>query len=142
MAAARRMTGKLLLRGALPLVAVMILAGCESLAVTAAGIGGSTGVSHALGGITYRTFTAPLPKVKSATMAALNRMQIKVESATKAEGSEVIMAKGTERDIEIELESLSPTTTRMRTVAKKGLLYDSATATEIILHTERILGNA
>ncbi len=123
-------------------MAACVLAGCESLAVTAAGVGGSTGVSHALGGITYRTFTAPLPKVKTATMAALNRMQIKVDSAKKVEGSELIMAKATDRDIEIELESLSPTTTRMRTVAKKGLLYDSATATEIILQTERILGNA
>jgi hypothetical protein len=29
----------------------------------------------------------------------------------------------------------------MRTVARDGLFYDSATATEIILQTERALGN-
>jgi len=129
-------------RGAILVTAAVALAGCEAMAVTAAGIGGSTGVSHALGGITYRTFTVPLPRVKTATLSALNRMQIKVDSSKKVEGAEVITAKATDREIEIELESLSPTTTRMRTVAKKGLLYDSATATEIILQTERILGSA
>ncbi|HEX9179677.1 MAG TPA: DUF3568 family protein [Burkholderiales bacterium] len=120
----------------------MVLAGCEPLAITAMGIGASTGLSHALGGMTYRTFTVPLPRVKSATMAALGRMRIKVAGASKIDNGEVIKATATDRDIEIELEALSPTTTRMRTVAKKGLLYDSATSTEIILQTERILGNA
>jgi len=80
-----------------------------------------------------------MPKVKGATMTALNKMGIKVASTSKAEGTEVIKATATDRDIEVELEPLSPNTTRMRTVAKKGLFYDSATATEIILQTERLL---
>jgi hypothetical protein len=129
-------------RGAAVAALAVVLAGCEPLALTAVGVGASTGVSHALGGITYRTFTVPLPKVKSATMTALGRMQIKVDGASKIDNGELIRAKAADRDIEIELEALSPTTTRMRTVAKKGLLYDSATSTEIILQTERILGNA
>lgn len=140
MAAARRIG--LTSRGAAVAALAMVLAGCEPLAITAMGIGASTGLSHALGGMTYRTFTVPLPRVKSATMAALGRMRIKVAGASKIDNGEVIKATATDRDIEIELEALSPTTTRMRTVAKKGLLYDSATSTEIILQTERILGNA
>lgn len=140
MAAARRIG--LMSRGAAVAALAMVLAGCEPLAITAMGIGASTGLSHALGGITYRTFTVPLPRVKSATMAALGRMRIKVDGASKIDNGEVIKAKAADRDIEIELEALSPTTTRMRTVAKKGLLYDSATSTEIIMQTERILGNA
>jgi hypothetical protein len=140
MAAGRRIG--LIGRGAAAAVLVVALAGCEPLAITAMGIGASTGVSHALGGITYRTFTVPLPKVKNATMAALGRMKIKVDGASRIDNGEVIKAKAADRDIEIELEALSPTTTRMRSVAKKGLLYDSATSTEIILQTERILGNA
>ncbi len=119
----------------------LTLAGCEPLAITAAGIGASTGVSHALGGITYRTFSVPLPRVRSATMTALNRMQIKVGGSSKMDNGELIKAKASDRDIEIELEALSPNTTRMRTVAKKGLLWDSATSTEIILQTEKVLGN-
>ncbi|HEX6827955.1 MAG TPA: DUF3568 family protein [Burkholderiales bacterium] len=118
------------------------LSGCAAVAVTAAGIGGATGVSHVLGGITYRTFSEPLPKVKGAAMTALNRMDIKVGGASKSDGGETITAHASGRDIEIELEKLSPNTTRMRAVAKNGLLYDSATATEIIIQTENVLGRS
>ncbi len=118
---------------------VAISGGCAPLAITAAGIGGSTAVSHVLGGMTYRTFSEPLPKVKGATMTALNRMQIKVEGAQKSGTGEVIKAEASGREIEIELESLTPNTTRMRAVAKNGMVYDSATATEIIIQTETVL---
>src|SRR4029079_8475778 len=40
--------------------------GCEPLSITAAGVGGSAAVSHTLGGITYRTFTAPGTSVQAA----------------------------------------------------------------------------
>jgi hypothetical protein len=95
-----------------------------------------------LTGITYRTFTAPSSKVKSATHAAFNRMGIKPVSTSKVDGNEVIRASASGREIEVELESLSPNTTRMRVVAKNGLFYDSATATEIILQTEKVLDRA
>lgn len=117
------------------------LAGCAPLGVTAFGVGASAGVAHGLGGVTYRTFTAPMPKVKGATMTALNKMGIKVSSVSKVEGTEVIKATATDREIEVELEPLTTNTTRIRTVAKKGFFYDSATATEIILQTERVLNN-
>lgn len=121
---------------------VLFLGGCEPLSLTAFGVGASAGVSHTLTGVTYRTFTMPLSKVKSATTTALNKMGIKVISSSRVEGAEVIKASATDRDIEVELEPLTPNTTRMRTVAKKGLFYDSATSTEIILQTERILNNS
>ncbi len=119
----------------------VMLAACEPLSITAFGVGASAGVAHTLGGVTYRTFTAPMPKVKGATMTALGKMGIKVGSTSKVDGTEVIKATAADREIEVELEPLSHSTTRMRTVAKKGLFYDSATATEIILQTEKILGN-
>lgn len=118
------------------------LAGCLPLTVTAAGVGASAGVTHTMGGITYRTFTAPLPKVKSATMVALNRMGINSVKSSKEEGNDVIMAKASGREIEIQLERLSPNTTRMRTIARNGFFYDSATATEIIIQTEKALGSS
>ncbi|OFZ69426.1 MAG: hypothetical protein A2Z01_01470 [Betaproteobacteria bacterium RBG_16_58_11] len=90
--------------------------------------------------MTYRTFTEPLPRVRSASMRALQRMQIKVASSEKIEGGEGIKAMSGDRAIDIELESVSPSTTRMRVTAKKNLfVYDNATATEIILQTEKYL---
>lgn len=101
----------------------------------------ATGVSHTLGGIVYKTFTAPQSMVKRATMTALNRMQIKVVEVKRKNGTEQIFAKAGDRDIEIELEALTPSTTRMQVTAKKdgGLLRDSATATEVIIQTERFM---
>jgi hypothetical protein len=126
-------------RGILAFMLALAIAGCEPLTITAAGIGAATGVGHVLGGIVYRTFTEPLPRVKKAALASLNQMGFKVESIEKKDNAEIIKAKAKERDIEVELESLSPATTRMTTTAKNGLIYDSATATEIILQTERLL---
>lgn len=120
-------------------VQAMMLAGCESIAVTSFGLGASTAISHSLTGIAYRTFTLPMVNVAQGTHGALARMGFKVESARKSGTGEIITAKGNEREISIELERLSVTSTRMRSVVKQGLFYDSATATEIILQTEKIL---
>ena len=124
------------------LVAAWLLGGCASVALTALGVGMATGVSHTLGGIVYKTFTAPQANVKKATMTALNRMQIKVTRSARSGMSEVIVAKAGDRDVEIELEALTPNTTRMLVTAKtdSGILRDGATATEIILQTERAVG--
>lgn len=108
--------------------------------VTALGVGGSTAVSHTLNGITYRTFTASSGKVKRAAMTALEKMDIKLVSTGKEEATEILNASASGRAIEIQLEPLSPNTTRMRVTARSnGLIYDSATATEIILQTERVM---
>ena len=122
------------------IVAVCIsLAGCEAVALTALGIGASTGVGHTLSGISYRTFSEPMPRVKSASYKALQRMQIKVASTSKIDHGEEIKANAADRDISIELEALTPGTTRMRVTAANGLFRDSATATEIIIQTEKLL---
>ena len=41
------------------LAAALALGGCVPLAITAVGVCGGVAASHTLGGITYRTFTAP-----------------------------------------------------------------------------------
>jgi hypothetical protein len=122
--------------------AVTLLPGCAAVAVTAAGVGMATGVSHTLGGIVYKTFSAPQAKVHRSTVAALNRMQIKVVDTTRDGNKELIKARAADRDIEIEIESLTPNATRLTVTASKqgSLLRDSATATEIILQTEKIVG--
>ena len=130
------------LRKFVPLVltSTFFMTGCAPLALTAAGVGGGAGVTHAMGGYTYKTFTAPVGKVRTASLSALKKMGITVESTQKTGEGELIKAKAGDRDVEIALDVISPNATRMRTVAKKGMFYDSATSTEIILQTEKLLG--
>lgn len=122
----------------------VLMAGCMPVGLTALGVGGSTAVSHTLNGITYRTFTAPSNKVKRAALIALERMEIKVSSTTKDGQIEILNAVASDRIIQILFEPLSANTTRMRVMARSGgFIFDSATATEIILQTERVMdGNA
>ena len=129
-------------------LSLFCLYGCVApVALTLFGVGAGvtrgTAVSYTMDGIAYRTFTAPLPQVERATLMALNDMGMEIESADKTDEGKAIKAKGLDRRIEIELQAISSKTTRIRTVAKDGVFFkDRATATEIILQTERILGKA
>jgi len=119
-------------------IAALPLAGCEAIAISALGGGTSAGISQALTGTVSRTFTASLPRVRAAALAALQRMRIDVRSTGKVEGGEEINAKSINRSIDIELEEISPNATRMSVAAKSGvLLSDSATGAEILLQTDR-----
>jgi uncharacterized membrane protein YtjA (UPF0391 family) len=121
-------------------LATVITSGCAAVALTAGGVTAAVGVNHTLNGIVYKTFAEPLPKVKRATLTALKQMEIPVETVEKTKQGEVIKAKAANRAIEVGFEALTPKTTRMRVVADSdGLVKDSATATEIILQTERAL---
>lgn len=125
------------------LMGAMLLAGtgCDPISLTVLGVGAGAGVAHQMGGHASKTFTEPLPRVKRATVLALNRMAIKVDGTEKSRGGEIIKATAGDRQIEIELEPLSPKTTRISAVARRdALLVDSATAVEIIVQTERSLG--
>lgn len=121
---------------------LLVLAACDPVSITMMGVGAGAGVGHELGGIVYKTFTASEPQVKKATFAAFKRMAIKVGGVEKTEDGERIKATAGDRNIEVELDSLTPNTTRMRAVARKdgGIIVDSATAVEIINQTERMLG--
>lgn len=123
----------------LMLLAPALLGGCQSLALTAAGIGASTGINHIISGIVARTYTEPYPKVRQAALGSISRMGMKVDSVEKNTYGEVIKAKTRDRDVEIELEAISPSTTRVVATAKNGLLYDGATASEIVHQTTRRL---
>lgn len=124
-------------------VPLLLVSGCVAVGVTALGVGGGVGAAHQLGGISYKTFTEPLSRVKSATLTALKRMGIKVSSIEKTDSGETIKASASDRDIEVELEALTPNTTRMRSVARKsgGFIVDSATGVEIIIQTDKVLSN-
>lgn len=120
----------------------LMATGCAGVALTAAGLGGGVAASHHMGGLAYRTFTAPLPKVRNAVFAAMKKMNIKPDHTEKIELGERVVAIAGDRIIEIELESLTSNTTRVRAVVRKegGILVDAATAIEIINQTEVAFG--
>ena len=120
------------------------LGGCAAVGLTALGVGMGTGVGHHLGGMVYKTFTAPQAQVKRAAQGALGRMQVKVVKSQRDGSTETITAKAVDRDIDIVLEALTPNTTRMKVTARQsgGFLTDGATATEVILQTEKLVGNS
>ncbi len=107
------------------------------------GTGASTALRYGIDGIAYRTFTAPAPAVRQASLAAREQMGIGFESTDTFEGGEVLYARSAKRTIEIEVEPISARATRVRIAAKNGgLFYDSATASEIVAQTERLLQSA
>jgi len=130
-------------RRAAILVAILVapLAGCEALAISALGAGASAGVSYSINGAAYRTFTAPEQRVRNAALAGLKRMGGTVDATEQTDTGRLIKATMAERKIEVEIEPLSETATRVRAVAKRGwFTHDTATATEIIAQTEKSLG--
>lgn len=133
------------LRAALAVGLLLELPGCAApVGMAAMEIGASTGagvgVSHTLNGITYKTFTAPADDVHVATKRALGTMGIALESDKQEQTVRKITAHANDRDIFIEVESVTPKTTRLRVVAEESVIFkDSATATEIIIQASQAL---
>ena len=91
----------------LVLASCLVLAACQPLALSMAGAGASAAVGASLSGVSYRTFTAPLPEVKKASMAALENMGIEFQSFGAFDAGEIIFARSSGRSVEVELEALS-----------------------------------
>jgi hypothetical protein len=122
------------------IAASLLLGACDPLSVTLLSAGASSGLSTQLGGINYRTFADSLLRVKQATLAALDKMKIQVVGIDKTDAGETIRAKMQDRTIEVELESLTHSATRVRAVARgEFYLVDSATSMEILQQTEKAL---
>src|SRR6185295_15065781 len=122
------------------LAVAIFLAGCQSLALSMAGAGATAALGASFAGISYRTFTAPLPVVKSAALAALDNMGMTPESFGRFEAGEIISARAAGVTVEIELEALTARATRMRVSSRDGsLFYDAATASEIVAQTQKVL---
>lgn len=124
-------------------VAVLALSvqGCAGIGLTMLGVGAgaatSAGINHTLSGIAYKTFTADMQTMHKATLKALDQMAIKVKSDIRNDEGYAIVAEASDRTAEIELQSLTRATTRMRVtvIEEGGFFRDSATSTEIILQT-------
>jgi hypothetical protein len=122
-----------------------MLGGCsivsEPIAAALAGAGASTAIGHSMNGTAYRTFTASLAEVKTAALDTLSLMGIRVDGFESSDHSETVLGSAYARRVEIELEPISSKATRMRVVTRNGgIFYDAATATEIVMQTEKALG--
>jgi hypothetical protein len=87
----------------------------------------------------FKTFTAPRTMVKTSVLAALREMEFPIESQeTLEEGGERIIARVEGREVEVELESITPKTTKVKVVVREGWFWkDRATAEEIIEQASR-----
>lgn len=121
------------------------LGGCAAagLAVVGAGagVGIGEGVDYTMNGIAYRTFAAPMNNVRFATLKAFDRMDMPVTADQRTDKGWALSATAADRTISVELESLTPRTTRMRVVADEGQIFfkDKSTETELITQTAQML---
>lgn len=122
------------------IAACLPLAACEPVAIALLGAGASTAIRYNLDGVAARTFTAPLAAVKEASLAALERMGLTLDSTSPFDTGETLFARAENRDIEVEIEPITKQATRLRVTAKNGsLFYDNATAMELVQQTEKLL---
>jgi hypothetical protein len=111
------------------------------IAAAVAGAGAQGAIGHSMNGTAFRTFAAPLAEVKAASLDTLSLMGMKVDGFETLDDGELIRASSSRRTVEIELEPISAKATRMRVAARdNGMFYDSSTATEIVLQTEKAIG--
>ena len=87
-----------------------------------------------------RTFAAPMARVKPAFVSTLASMGMSISAVDVRGGKEILKARSSSREVEIELEAASRSTTRARVAARSSdLLYDDVTASEILRQAEKIL---
>lgn len=128
------------------LCAALVTGGCataalQPIAVALAGAGTSTAISYSFNGGASRTFTAPLAEVKAASLETLSLMGIRIDGFDTTTQGETINGSAIQRSVSVDLEPISSKATRMRVVARNsGIFFDTATATEIVLQTEKALG--
>lgn len=113
------------------ILVLSLVAGCATLErITPAGMEPAT-----------RTFAAPMARVKPAFVSTLASMGMSISAVDVRGRREILKARSSSREVEIELEAVNKSSTRARVAARSsGLLYDDATASEILRQTERVLG--
>ncbi len=138
----------------LPILAVVGIAvgtsGCAAIGLTGAALGAgvfSAGAGAAMragteitrGGVVYRTFSLPLNELRTAVGDTLARMELAiVKDEVDAHGDRRIVAWARDREVEIDLQPITRTVTRLRLVVSEGpFRRDRATAAEIVAQTER-----
>ena len=115
---------------------LFLLSGCASVMVA----GASGGVAYTLTNVAYKTIVAPIDQVEFANRLALIKMGIKQIERTETGNEVKISAETSELRIHIDLEKITPKTTKISVDASKNFVVkDKATAAAIIEETEAML---
>jgi hypothetical protein len=90
--------------------------------------------------LTYRTFPAPLSRVRQATIEVLQRMNLTVVSKQPVRhGVARIRASGWSRKLSIELESRNDHGTRARILAREGIFFEDNVVSDLLAHVAILL---
>ena len=117
-------------------VCLLLLSGCASVMLA----GASGGVAYSVTNIAYKTIPRPIDQVDLANRLALIKMGIKYVEVIKTEDRARIFAKTSELKIYIDLNKITPKSTKISVDAKRNLLVkDKSTAEAIINETEAML---
>jgi hypothetical protein len=101
----------------------------------AAGLQGCTSIDP-FGGTAYKTYAASADDVHRAAQSALHHMAIVVDSDQRTATGWSMFAHAADRQINVDVERLTPNTTRLSVVAnQQSMLKDKATAAEIVAQT-------
>ena len=131
-------------------VVAMGSSGCAAIGLTGAALGAglfNAGASAAVragtevtrGGVVYRTFSLSQDDLRTAVGNTLAEMEIAViRDELLDDGDRLIVAQAKDRDLELKLQPVTRTVTRLRLVVSEGMFRrDRATAAEIVAQTER-----
>ena len=118
-------------------VALLGLQGCAAVALTLGGTAAKAGIEHALNSVSDKTFANSMTEMKLATLDTLQRMDMEITDMIESEHGVEIVAEAKKRSITVELEALTPNTTRMEVSANRQFLFfmDKATAMAITEET-------
>jgi len=117
---------------------LLLLTGCTSVLVT----GASGGIAYTITNVAYKTIASPIDQVEFANRLALMKMRIKYVERIETGNGVKIVAETSELNIYINLERITPKTTKISVNAEKNIVMkDMATAVAIIEETEAMLEN-
>ncbi|MBE9527930.1 MAG: hypothetical protein IME99_01685 [Proteobacteria bacterium] len=124
----------------------MLFSGCGALPITFVSVlpamvsGAGGGIAYSMTNVAYQTFSYPIGRVTTSIHSALAKMEIPEDSTTEIEDGVEIVALTRKLTIYIEVEEITPATTRVKVNAKRGtILKDKATAKEVLVQIGAIL---
>jgi hypothetical protein len=106
-------------------LALALLPGCASI---------ESAWKSATGASVEKTLHAPIARVKPAFISTLSQMGLPIAAMEVRGKSEVVKARKADRSVEIELERLSASSTRVRVSGS-----DDTTASQVMRDTEKRL---
>jgi hypothetical protein len=118
--------------------------GCAAIGLSlfgaGASVGGSSGIDYTFNSTAYRTFPNSEDEVRAAALQTLRRMAIEVKETKKEDSGTEITASAGKDTVEIEIDHITPRTSKMRVAVKRAwIVRDRSTAGEIVAQTGHAL---